>query len=238
MCSDNGTNFVGAERELFHAINQDQVKEQMLQKNIDWIFNPPAASHMGGIWERLIRTVRKVLTSLLREFGNRLDDESFRTLLCEVESIVNSQPLTFVSSDPTDLDPLTPSHLLTMKTKVIMPPPGEFQREDVYMRWRWRRVQYLSNLFWSRWKCEYLATLQSRQKWNMPKRNHQIDDIVLINDENAPRNCWSMGRIVATEPDSQGYVRSVTLKTQTSELRRPVAKLVLLLSKEEQSKSD
>ena len=148
--SDNGTNFVGANTELREAIEEvdnDQVRNKLRQEGIDWIFNPPSASHMGGVWERQIRTTKKVLTVLLHEHGTRLDDESFRTLLCEVEAIVNSRPLTLASSDPDDLNPLSPSQLLTMKTSIILPPPGKFQRNDVYMRERWRRVQYLANLF-------------------------------------------------------------------------------------------
>ena len=79
---------------------------------------------MGGIWERQTRTTRKVLTVLLHEHGSHLDDGAFRTLLCEVQAIINSQPLMFALSDPDDLDPLSPSNLLTMKTSVVLPPAG------------------------------------------------------------------------------------------------------------------
>jgi hypothetical protein len=81
------------------------------------------------------------------EHSTHLDEESFRTLMCEVESIVNSRPITFVSSDPDDAEPLTPSSLLTMKSKVVLPPPGVFQSNDIYIRRRWRKVQYLANQF-------------------------------------------------------------------------------------------
>lgn len=102
---------------------------------------------MGGVWERQIRTIRQVLAGILCEHGERLDSESFQTLLCEVEAIVNSRPITVVSNDAGDLQPLSPNNLLTMKSSIILPPPGNFQREDIYMRRRWRRVQYLENLF-------------------------------------------------------------------------------------------
>ncbi|XP_028405254.1 uncharacterized protein LOC114527759 [Dendronephthya gigantea] len=231
---DNGTNFVGAKSELdksFAQMNHLRIQSKMNQMNIEWRFNPPAASHMGGVWERQIRSVRKILAGILLENGKQLDDESFHTLLCEVEAIINSRPLTFPSSDPDDLTPITPSNILTVKTKIILPPPGVFEREDLYARRRWRRVQYLANLFWSRWKKEYLLLLQQRHKWTTTRRNVAVGDVVLLKDENLSRNVWSMGRVTATNPDSAGYVRSVVLRTSNAELHRPISKLVVLLEK-------
>ena len=142
--SDQGTNIVGVERELKKAL--DELDHNTIQRslcrdfNADWIIqwkqNPPAASHMGGMWERQIRSVRSILSALMREHGHTLDDESFRTLLTEVECIINSRPLTVPSSDPKDLDPLTPNHILTMKSRVVMPQTGNFQRADLYLRKR------------------------------------------------------------------------------------------------------
>jgi len=93
--SDNGGNFVRGERELREAIegwNQDKIGEFLLQQNVTWTLNPPGGSHHGGIWERCIRTVRKVMGALTKE--QILDDEGLATLLCEVESIVNGRPVT------------------------------------------------------------------------------------------------------------------------------------------------
>ena len=230
--SDNGTNLTAANRELKEALaemDQNALRTEIRNLGIDWKFNPPTGSHMGGIWERQIRTVRKVLDGLLQEHGHQLDPESFHTLMCEIEAIVNSRPLTSVSGDPDDLDPLTPNHILTGRTQVTMPPPGNFERHDLYVRRRWRRVQYLANLFWTRWKKEYLLIQQQRHKWNKPTRNMCIGDIVLIKDDSLPRNSWQMGRVVELEHGSDGLVRAVKLKTQNSELRRPVQKLILLI---------
>ncbi|XP_046548997.1 uncharacterized protein LOC124258978 [Haliotis rubra] len=194
---DNGTNFTSGAKELCHAldeIDQSEVHNYLLKLNIIWKFNPPSASHMGGVWERLIRSVRGVLNPLLQEYSQRLDDELYRTLLCEVESILNSRPLTTMSSDPSDVEPLTPNHLLMVRSSAYIPPPGVFQASDVYARRRWRRVQYLAELFWSRWRKEYLLTLQKRQKWQAPKRNFKVNDIVLVKDDNLPRTITSPGR--------------------------------------------
>ena len=176
---------------------------------------------------------RRILDTLLQEHWSRIDYESLQTLLCEVESIINSRTLTVISSDVKDPYPLLPNQILTMKTCFVLPPPGKFQLNDVYNRRRWRRVQYLCNLFWSRWKREYLPTLQERAKWNKVKRNLKVDDVVLVRDENAPRNVWPMGVVTRVEPDSKGLVRSVVLRTHTTELHRPVNKLILMLTAEE-----
>ena len=215
-------------------MNHDELTDKLSQQQIDWKFNPPAASHMGRVWERQIRTVRRIFATLLHEHTGRLDDESLHTLLCEVESIIDSRPLTVISSDIKDPPPLSSSQILTMKISVVLPPPGQFQHNDVYMCRRWPRVQYLCNLFWSRWIKEYLPTLQQRPKWNQPKQNTEVHDVVLIKDENESRNDWSMSIIAKVEPDSKGFVRSAVVKTQTSELHKPVHKLVLLLAAEDQ----
>ena len=221
--SDQGTNIVGAQTELKKALEEmdhDGIQRHLSKEfNADWVIrwkqNPPAASHMDGVWERQIRSVRSILSALMREHGHALDDESLRTLLAEVECIINSRPLTVPSSDPGDLDPLTPSHLLTMTSKIVMPPPGNFQKTDVYLRRRWKRVQYLSNVFWSRWRKEYVQSLQR-------------GDLVLIADDQLPRHRWNMARVVDVHPDSKGRVRSVKVATATTTLERPIQKLVLI----------
>lgn len=232
--SDNGTNFVGAERELRQAIenlNHDLINDVLLQKGVKWVFNPPAASHHGGAWERLIRSVRRVLNSVFKT--QILDEESLATVFCEAEAIVNSRPITKASIDPQDLEALTPNHLLLLKSRPLLP-PGLFKKEDVYSRRRWRQVQYMSDLFWKRWVKEYLPGLQERQKWNSVKRNFVSGDLVILVDDMAPRNTWITGRIVDTVLDKNGLVRSVRIKTKTSYLNRPITKVCLLQEAEGQ----
>jgi len=226
--SDNGTNFKGAERELresLAALNESKVAGFLHQRNIEWQFNPPTASHMGGVWERMIRTVRKILKGILGE--QLVNDEVLATTLAEVEGILNARPLTKISQDPNDMEPLTPNHLLLMKQPHCLP-PGIFKKEDQYCRRRWRQTQYLADLFWKRWRREYLPSLQERQRWLRPRRNFKVDDLVLMVDDNAPRGQWSIGKIVETYPGRDGKVRSVEVKAGTKFYKRPIAKLCLL----------
>lgn len=162
--SDNGTNFVGAERELRKAIlvwNNSKIELTLLQKGIKWLFNPPSASRQGGVWERLIRSVRKILIATLTT--QRLDEEGLQTFLCEAEALLNSRPITTSSNDPNDVEALTPNHFLLLRSKPALP-PGLFTADDTYVRCRWRQVQYMADLFWKRWLKEYLPELQTRQK--------------------------------------------------------------------------
>ena len=245
---DRGTNFIGAERELREAVgemDENRIQQFLLKENCDYSTfktNVPHASHMGGIWERQIRTVRNILSTLLSQHGSQLDDESLRTLMCETAAIVNSRPLSVQNAnDPLSLEPLTPNNLLTMKPKLILPPPGEFQGTDMYSRKRWRRIQYLANEFWFRWQKEYLQTLQVRGKWINVRRNLEVGDIVLIKDENLARNEWHLGKVVETHIDEDGLVRKVHIMVGTAQLdnkgrrvesqsflERPIHKLVLI----------
>ncbi|XP_078495131.1 uncharacterized protein LOC144749905 [Ciona intestinalis] len=201
--SDQGTNIVGACNELsagLRGLSHERIQQYLLTNNCDWIrfkFNVPHSSHMGGVWERQIQTVRRALDPLLMQLGTQLDDESFRTFLVEVESILNSRPLTTDNlSEPGAPEPLTSSHLLTMKIKPLLAPPGVFQREDLYVRRRWRRVQYLANEFWVRWRKEFIQSLQKRNKWQRRMPNIAVDDIVLLNDDHAPRSKWRLARVL------------------------------------------
>lgn len=242
-------NFVGARNELQQALStldNNKIRQEWVKTNCDWIdfkMNVPEASHMGGVWERQIRTVRNVLASLLTQHAAQLDDETLRTFMVEAEAIVNCHPLTVDTiNSPQMPEPLTPNHLLTMKSKVILSPPGEFQRADIYSRKRWRRVQFLADEFWRRWRKDYLQSLQPRQKWQTKRRNLQVDDVASVKNENEPRNCWKTARVEEAHPDEDGLVRKVHVKIADSNLDkkgrrlgpatslyRPVHNLVLLL---------
>ena len=196
-----------------------------------WIKNPPAASHMGDVWERRIRSPLAILSYLLSKHGKSLDKESLLTLEAETEGILISWPLTVKTiSDPTSDLPLAPSNILTMKSKVVMPPPEDFSRPDLYCRKRWCRVQHIANEFWSRWRKEYLKSRQSRTKWQGGKRNFSVGDIVLVLQDESVSYQWPMGRVIQIFKDGNGYARSEKLrvrKTRNSDesdkiLERPV----------------
>lgn len=195
--SDNGSNFVRGEKELWEAINawnQEKIHEFLLAKNTKWIFNPLAGSHNASIWERCIWTTRKVMKGRLQD--QPLDDGGLFTLLCKVESIINSRPITKVSDNP---EALTPNHLLLLRTGPTLP-PGSFAKDDNFSCPRWRQVQYLADVF--------LPAPQERRKWNGASRNFSVNGVALVLDEPTPRCSWPLGRVLEVHQSrDDGLVR-------------------------------
>ena len=226
IVSDNGTNFVGAEKELadeVKTINSKRLRDEMLMEAIDWQFIPPHAPHMGGVWERIVKSVKNVLRQLV---GNRLlNDEELLTFMAEVEKILNDRPLTRMGSDARDEPPLTPSHLLLMRGN---PCESQLDHEDNSIRRRWKIVQRIANAFYDRFVSEYLPTLQSRSKWSTVKDNIKVDDVVLVVEDDSARGQWPLGLVVKTEQSTDGLVRAAEVRFNGKTKRRPVTKLVLL----------
>ena len=234
---DRGTNFIGAKTELGEAVselNDKKVEKFVTEYGCKWEFNPPHASHFGGVWERQINTIRRVLDAMFAELGKpQLTHELLITLMAEVVAIVNARPISALPSDPDDPQPLSPAMLLTMKTRPAGPPPGQFLRPDIYARRRWRRVQFLAEQFWTRWRREYLQSLQPRRKWTETQRDLRVGDVVLMRDEAQHRNDWPLGRISEAIRSEDDRVRKVKVEVARDGERktylRPIKELVLLL---------
>ena len=243
--SDRGTNFVGAERQDEANVSLDELKNSMAERDCQWEFNPPHSSHFGGVWERKIGAIRRVLEGALVHTGNRpLSRDELDTLLQEAAAIVNATPLWEVSTDPNDPRPLSPSTLLTLKEEPHRAAPDDFTDQDLlaYGSRRWRRVQALADHFWKTWRQQYLQGLQSRRKWANIQRSIQPGDIVLLRDKLAKRNEWPMARVINVKKSSDGHVRSAHIEVARSDKKnnvkkyiyvRPVSELVLLIPREE-----
>lgn len=152
------------------------------------------------------------------------------TLMCEIEAILNNRPLTEISSDPADPEPLTPNHLLLLNAGITFP-PGLFSKTDCYLNRRWKQTQFLVDSFWKRWSQEYLVLLQKRNKWSKQCRPHEVGDLVLVQDISLPRNQWPLGKIVTVHSDPLGNVRSAQVllsKDKLTTIVRPIVKLILL----------
>ena len=233
---DNGTNFRGADSELRKALkewDQSKITSYLTNKGIEWHFNPPAAPHMGGCWERMVRSVKIALKAVLNQ--KNPPEETLLTVMVEAEGIVNSRPLTFVSSDSDDDEGLTPNHFL-LGTSGLNPPLGEFTERDMSLRKQWRIAQRLTDCFWKRWVKEYRPVLVKRNKWHHSQNSPiSLGSLVLLVDENMPRGVWLKGIVTRIFPGKDGTIRVVNVKTKLGEFRRPVAKLCIIFSRGESS---
>lgn len=237
MFSDNGTNFVGANRELRKLKSlydsrghKEAVARFLAEDNITWQFSPPRGSHFGGLWEAGVKSVKY---HLHRVIGSAcLTFEEMSTVLCQIEACLNSRPLCSLSTDPSDFSALTPGHFLVTHELNALPEP-DVTDVPVNRLTRWQHLQLIHQHFWKRWSDDYLVSLQKRTRWQTPKRNVQIGDLVCIKDENLPPMKWLLGRVVELHPGKDKFVRVVTVKTAGGLLKRPVAKLTLIIPQDD-----
>lgn len=227
LLSDQGTNFKGGSRELEEVFSQIQptLREQLAKEQIRFHFNPPSAPHFGGSWEREVRSVKTALRTTLG--AQIVTEEVLRTVLVEVEGILNSRPLGYVSSDVADPDPVTPNSLLMGRPASSLP-QVVYPESDLLSRKRWRHSQILSDHFWKHFVHDFLPTLQSRQKWNRERENITVGTVVLIADEQLPRALWRVGTVSSIILSSDGRVRTAVVKVKDHTYTRPVARLIRL----------
>lgn len=227
--SDNGSNFVGAHNKLqelgqiLKTEKSDLVNQLGVDLGIKWHFIAAYSPHHGGIWDAGIKSAKQLLLKVLETSPTKLTFEAFCTILCQVECILNSRPLAPLSNDPNDLSALTPSHFLLGRSSVSLPYPDLVTRPtnrlDLY-----EQIEKLKQCFWNRWFTEYISQLQQRQKWKTNQRNLSVGELVLLQENNLPPYKWTLGRISAVHPGTDGVVRVATVKTANGEFRRAVVK--------------
>ncbi|KAJ8723447.1 hypothetical protein PYW08_003359 [Mythimna loreyi] len=226
LYSDNGTNFVGANKilqEEFEQIqdtfDQDFIKE-VTSMEIEWHFNAPSWPTAGGLWEAAVKSLKYHLKRVVGD--QKLTFEEFSTVLAQLEAILNSRPLCPLTEDPDDFDFLSPSSFINHNQDMTI------LETETDMRTRWHLTQKIVQDIWKRWHTEYLTQLSARSKWRHSQPNIQLNDIVTINDANLPPGKWAVGRVVQLHPGADGHTRVVTLKTKNGFIKRPVLKLSIL----------
>jgi len=205
---------------LFKVINWEEVQKRTPQMRIKWKFNPPAAPWWGGWWERLIRSVKDLLKRMLG--FQKLSYVELETCLCQVESVVNNRPLTFVTEDPDDLIPLTPAMFIHAL------PDGDVPEAEILkvasLGARKKNLDKLFDELKNPFRTEYLGLLVQRGK--DPKfREFKIGEIILVEKENKKRIFLPMAKILELIPGKDGIVRVARLKFKKGEILRPIQRL-------------
>ncbi|XP_046478628.1 uncharacterized protein [Neodiprion pinetum] len=228
--SDCGTNFVGADATLraeFASGSKSlgELSHLLATDGTTWKFNPPGAPHFGGKWEAAVKSIKFHLTRTIGE--HLMTYEQLTTVLTQIEAVVNSRPLAPLSEDPADLEPLTPGHFLIGEPLTAVPEPSLPSTTESTLT-GYKLLQQLLQQFWRRWSNEVLQRHQGISKWHRASNDIKVGSLVLLTDERFPPTKWPLARVIAIHPGKDGHTRVVTLKTATTELTRPIAKLCVL----------
>ncbi|GFT43815.1 integrase catalytic domain-containing protein [Trichonephila clavipes] len=216
---DNGTNFRGAFNDL-SKLNWSKIVEETRTPKILWKFIPPTAAWWGGWWERLVRTVKELLKRTLGRSVLKYDE--LYTVLCDCESIINCRPLTYVSENPEELIPLTPSMFLISNKNSNIEDIEELNSNSLN-----KRIKYRSKLLKDlrqRFRNEYLSQLIQKHN-EKESRDPQIGKVVLVGDDNKKRLFWALAKIIELIPGQDGKIRTVRLKTQHGKMLRPIQRI-------------
>ncbi|XP_045541390.1 uncharacterized protein LOC123722864 [Papilio machaon] len=231
LYSDNGTNFVGASKELkamFHnecASLLREIAALLANNGTEWHFIPPHSPNFGGLWEAGIKSTKHHLRRVIGD--STLTFEELSTVLSQIEACLNSRPLSQNSANSTDPNPLTPGHFLVGQPLVIAP-DYNYEHTTVSSLRRWQLTQRMIQAFWKRWSQEYLTMFFQRHKWAKRIRDPKVGDIVLVKEDNLPPAKWLYGRVIEVHPGKDNLVRVVTLQCKDSRVKRPTSKLCIL----------
>ncbi|XP_058443569.1 uncharacterized protein LOC131425583 [Malaya genurostris] len=225
--SDNGTNFQAASNELKKEVQKIDMEcaDVFTDARTRWHFNPPAAPHMGGCWERLVRSTKNALKAI--HDGRTLSDEVLLTVLSEAEDMVNSRPLTYIPHNGAETESLTPNHFLRgfpagNCEEITMPTCSAEALRDCY-----KKSQKLADVLWQRWIKEYIPLVNHRTKWFEDKESIKVGELVFIIDGDNWRT-WVRGIVEHVIRGQDGRIRQAMVRTSKGVFRRPVSKLALL----------
>jgi len=232
MISDNATTYQAAAEELKEQLTSSKLKQALAKEGVTWKFIPKRAPWYGGFWERLIGLTK---TSLKKVLGrSSVDLTTLQTIVVEIEAILNDRPLTHLSSDLDDEQPLTPSHLLYGRRITALPHPdtdADTLTDPTYgeddLRRSAARMALLVQHFWQRWKLDYLTSLREFHAATgaTGKVRVKVGDVVQIHSDEKSRLKWKLGVVEKLVEGADGLTRSVQLRTSKGRTNRPLTKL-------------
>ena len=229
IISDNASTYLAAAEELTQLFQSSSLKTALEYHGVNWRFIPKRAPWYGGFWERLIGLTKQSIRKVLGRAFVSLP--VLQTIVVEIEAVLNDRPLTYVSSDVRDVEPLIPAHLLCGRRITSLPHDHEENLDDPdyvdasAMREQVDKHTRILNHFESRWKREYLTSLREFHKaCGHNKQLVKKGDIVLIHDDK-PRLKWKLAIIEDLLMGNDGFVRAANVRIGNYVTSRPISKL-------------
>ena len=233
--SDNQTSFRAADKDLVEFVSGIDFEKLrglsgFMSKDITWKFNTPLAPHQGGIYEIMVKAMKRAIRVLMD--GQHLDEDSFRTVVYRSAALLNSRPLSQkIDEDSGQEEILTPNSFLVGNVSTQLTSGQHPERFDP--RKAWKRLNESLELVWSRFLKEIVPQLQSRSKWADEFQDLKEGDVVLLIEPGTPRGLWRLGRVVEPLPSGDGKIRNVLVHSMGKNKERPITRLVRLFSPEE-----
>lgn len=229
--SDNGTNFVGAAKELKSLFQIEkssiatEIAEALALSGTSWHFIPPRAPNFGGLWEAGIKSTKHHFRRVIGD--TTLTFEEITTVLAQIEACLNSRPISQMSDDSNDPSPLTPGHFL-IGEPLVLAPEANYEQSNISCLRRWQLTQKMVQHFWKRWSAEYLTHFLQRHKWAHIQPEPKLGDVVLVKEDDLPPARWLFGVIVNKHPGVDKVTRVVSLRCNGKVIKRPTSKLCIL----------
>ena len=241
--ADNGSQIKAASKEMTAVLKGLDRRMLMAYGAVDgtsWIFTALDAPWQNGCAEALIKTLKRSLEHSIG--GHILSFTEIQTIAFEVANLMNERPIGRHPTSPDESHYLCPNDLILGRATSRIP-QGPF-KEYANNKQRFELIQNITNVFWKKMVRSYFPSLVVQQKWHTQRRNVAIGDIVLIQDSNAIRGNWKLGRVYKVELSTDGVVRNFQIQYKAinpdsmdrkgfTTIRRPVQKLVIILPIEE-----
>ena len=235
ITTDNQTSFQKADKDLgewIAAIDFEALQAETgggfrpARRGIQWIFNPPLAPHFGGVFEIIVKAMKRALKATVGRAD--LTEEEFRTMISKVSWMLNNRPIQPVG-DSDDLEALTPNHFLNGAPEDAVFPPN-LPNCRLSLQERLKYQVSIQQHFWKRFQAEIIPLLGPRGKWKEEKEGLKEDDVVIEVDENTPRGEWRRMRVTRVFPSEDGLVRKVEVTNGRGKFySRPISRLIPII---------
>ena len=243
LITDNAKTFRTSSKEFLKIARSSEVNNYLSSKRVTWRFIVKRAPWWGGFYERLVRSVKR---SLKKSIGrSNLTYDQLHTLLVEVEGIINSRPITYISSDQEGVTgSLSLSHLINGRRLTILSNSEHFEILSTHqsLTQKLRHHKHLLNQFTKLWRRDYLLNLRENHDLKTKRESQpkiRVGDIVVVKNDASKRLFWKLAVVDHLLTSADGNVRAANVRVSepngnTKLLRRSVKHLFPIEVRQEQ----